>query len=132
MTGQVRESPCEETDSQDILPTKREGSKRSNSTKSAIPADERARCFAAQECLNRGLALHIQGKLHEALHEYRRALDLDASDAYGRYLAGLALKAIGRHRQARAEWQMARDLRALDEDSAWGLAMARKLLDSHL
>lgn len=98
----------------------------------APPDSCAARCFAAQECLNRGLALHLQGKLHEALREYRRALDMDASDPYGRYLAGLALKAIGRHGQARAEWQRARELRALDEDSAWGLAMARKLLNSNL
>lgn len=90
------------------------------------------RSFHAQECLNRGVSLHVQGRVHEALREYQNALDVDGHDPYGRYLAGLALKAIGSDGEAKSEWQRAGDLRVLDEDSAWGLAMARKLLDSDL
>jgi Flp pilus assembly protein TadD len=88
------------------------------------------RAFRANEYLSRGLALHLQGKPGEALVEYRRALDLDAGDPYGRYLMGLALKALGRDAEARGEWREARTLRAHDEDSLWGIAMAKKLLDS--
>ena len=90
------------------------------------------RSFHSQECINRGVSLHLQGRVHEALREYQNALDVDGNDPYGRYLAGLALKAIGNDYEAKAEWQRARDLHILDEDSAWGLAMARKLLDSDL
>ena len=89
-----------------------------------------ARALCVHEHLNRGLALHSQGRVHEALAEYRMAIDLDADDPYGRYLAGLALKAVGQDSEAAAEWECAEGLSARDEDSAWGLAMARKLLDS--
>ena len=87
------------------------------------------RAFRAQEHLSRGLALHLQGKPREALIEYRRALDLESDDAYARYLTGLALKAIGCDREARVEWNMAKSMRSQDDDKAWGIVMAKKLLD---
>jgi len=93
------------------------------------PIDLRA--FRAQEHLSHGLALHIQGKFREALDEYRRGLEFSSNDAYGRYLTGLALKAIGRDQEAFGEWALAKTLRAQDEDCAWGVAMAKKLLDSN-
>lgn len=119
-----------QTHSFEVIDSAADGGISLDAGKQGIAGDLRA--FRAQEHLSRGLALHLQGKPREALREYRLALDLDASDAYGRYLAGLALKAMGCDREAREEWNMAKTMRAQDEDRAWGIAMAKKLLDSNL
>ena len=85
--------------------------------------------FDAQEYLSRGLALHLGGKPQAALIEYQRSLDMNEENPYAHYLTGLALMALGCDQQAHDEWRNAEALRPQDEQGAWAIRMARRLLD---
>jgi WD40 repeat protein/tetratricopeptide (TPR) repeat protein/tRNA A-37 threonylcarbamoyl transferase component Bud32 len=64
----------------------------------------------AQVCNNRGWALYQQGKLDEAIVEYRRAIEVDSRFTWPHNYLGLALYDQGKRDQAGAEYRRAIEL----------------------
>jgi len=70
-----------------------------------------------------------QRVLRDSVAEYQRSLDMNEENPYAHYLTGLALMALGCDQQAHDEWRNAEALRPQDEQGAWAIRMARRLLD---
>ena len=79
---------------------------------------------------NRGGDLHDQGKLKEAIAEYRESIRLkpDAADADAHFNLGNALKAQGKLEEAIAEFRKARD--NAQHGTEFALLIERALADT--
>ncbi len=64
-------------------------------------------CSLFHLCRSRGWELYHEGKLEEAIAEWRIAADLDPEDGYILTAIGLALSELGRQEEAFSEWWQA-------------------------
>ncbi len=72
---------------------------------------------------NHGAALHLQGRLEEAIAEYREALRLEPDYADGHNTLGYVLEAQGRREEAKAAFEEALRLLPRHERAKKGLAL---------
>jgi Flp pilus assembly protein TadD len=69
------------------------------------PTTEQSRKTAAAEHNKRGIALHKQGKLPEAVGEYHKAVELDDSLTSAHYNLGALLYGMGRLQEAEQQYR---------------------------
>lgn len=67
----------------------------------------------AQVCLDQGIALFNQGRIHEALWVFFEGVSSHPENPTAHYLSGLGLQALGLGAEAQAEWERVLTLASL-------------------